>query len=177
MELSRQLPEEISFSGYEISQAAYQLCLANQKDNIRFYLADLLVTDSPSYDLLLMIDVIEHVEDIFGFLRGLKSKAAYKLLHIPLDFNLINLLRPQILTNMRREIGHIHSFTRETALALLSETGYEVLDWFYTPGAIELSSTTRKMARLNPLRKLGFRINPELTVRLLGGYSLMVLTQ
>jgi 2-polyprenyl-3-methyl-5-hydroxy-6-metoxy-1,4-benzoquinol methylase len=33
------------------------------------------------FDLILILDVIEHVEDYFSFLRDLKSKSQYKLIH------------------------------------------------------------------------------------------------
>lgn len=39
---------------------------------------------------------------------------------------------------MRRSVGHIHYFTKETALALLEDTGYRVIDHGYTWGATEL---------------------------------------
>jgi SAM-dependent methyltransferase len=175
--LAQALPAGTAFYGYEISQAAFQLCLERQAVNLHFYLADLLQTENPPFDLLLAIDVIEHVEDVFGFLRRLRPKAGLKLFHLPLDFTLINLLRPHILTEMRQSIGHIHYFTKDTALAILAETGYQGIDWFYTPWAFELGSTTRKMARLNGARRLLFHLNPDLAVRLLGGFSLMVLAR
>jgi hypothetical protein len=108
-------------------------------------------------------------------LRRFRSKARHKIFHIPLDFTVVNVLRPNILLNLRKQVGHIHSFTKDTALALLEETGYEVLDWFYTPWAFELDSTTRKIARLNPLRRIAYPLNADATVRLLGGYSLLAL--
>ena len=173
--LARVMPASTSFYGYEISEAAFQLCLEQQASNLHFYLADLLQAENPPFDLLLAIDVIEHVEDVFGFLRRLRSKAGLKLFHIPLDFTLINLLRPHILAEMRQSIGHIHYFTKDTALAILAETGYQVIDWFYTPWAFELASTTRKMAQLNAPRRLLFHLHPDLAVRMLGGFSIMVL--
>jgi SAM-dependent methyltransferase len=176
-ELSRSMPASTQFYGYEISELAFRMCSQWQADNLHFYLADLLETSAISFDLLLAMDVIEHVEDVFGFLRGLKSKGRYKVLHIPLDFHLISLLRPQILPNLRRQVGHLHYFTRETALVLLEDTGYEVLDWFYTAGALELASTTRKMAWLNGPRRFLYRLQPQLAVRLFGGFSILVLAQ
>lgn len=175
--LAQAMPADTALYGYEISEAAFQLCLERQAVNLHFYLADLLQTEHPPFDLLLAIDVIEHVEDIFGFLRHLRPKAGLKLFHIPLDYTLINLLRPNILIEMRRSIGHIHYFTKDTALAILAETGYQVIDWFYTPWAFELGSTTRKMARLNGVRRLLFHLRPDLAIRLLGGFSIMVLAR
>ena len=36
---------------------------------------------------LLMDTVLEHLEDYFGFLRKLKTRATYKVFHIPLDLS------------------------------------------------------------------------------------------
>jgi hypothetical protein len=69
--------------------------------------------------------------------------------------------------------SHIHHFNKELALAALRKTGYEVVDAFY-PTMFPYS----KLAKLaKPLRQLAFRLNPDLTVRALGGYSLMVLAR
>jgi hypothetical protein len=77
----------------------------------------------------------------------------------------------------RRELyGHIHYFTKETALATLKDAGYELLDYFYTPRCIELAKeTVLKIARLP--RRVCFAIHQDLTVRILGGYSLLVLAR
>ncbi len=57
----------------------------------------------------------------------------------------------------------------------LKDLGYEVLDYFYTAGSIELRAKSRKnyVARLP--RRLFFAIHPDLAVRIMGGHSLMVL--
>lgn len=175
--LSQCLPGSIALHGFEISEAAYSLCKQWQVGNLHFHLEDLLEKPSVFFDLLLVIDVIEHVEDYFGFLRKLRGKAHHKIFHIPLDFNLINLLRPQILPNMRKNIGHIHYFSKETALASLEDTGYEVVDWFYTPCAFELASTTRKIAMFNLPRRILFVLRPDLSARIFGGFSIMVLAK
>jgi len=61
-----------------------------------------------------------------------------------------------------------------TALETLRDVCYEVLDHVFTPRCIELGEeTTQKIARLP--RKICFAIHQELTVRILGGYSLLVL--
>jgi len=85
------------------------------------------------------------------------------------------LLRESRLIGMRKEVGHIHYFSKNIALALLEELGYEVIDYFYTPSSIELKPSSVMMTILKPIRKIFFLINKDLTVKLLGGYSLIVL--
>ena len=71
---------------------------------------------------------------------------------------------------------HIHYFTKETALRSLSDTGYQVLDYFYTPRSIEFASEPGEKALTLP-RKLCFAIHRDFAVRLLGGFSLLVLAR
>ena len=123
------------------------------------------------------IDVFEHVEDYFSFLRKLKTKAKYKIFHIPLDLSVSTVLRSSPIIKSRQVVGHIHYFTKETALETLKDTGYEIIDYFYTSGSLELPNLGQKTNLLKIPRKLAFLVNKDLAVRLLGGYSLMVLTK
>jgi hypothetical protein len=130
------------------------------------------------FDIILVIDVLEHIEDYFSFLRSLRNRGTYKIFHIPLDMSVQALLRMSPILKSRENVGHIHYFTKETALAILKETGYEIIDYFYTPGSLELSSRQSFKSLLLKLpRKLGYSLNKDMAVRILGGYSLMILTK
>jgi hypothetical protein len=72
-------------------------------------------------------------------------------------------------------VGHLHHFTKETALAALEDCGYQIIDYFYTGGTVDLPSRTIKTKLAKLPRKLFFKINQDLAVRTVGGYSLMVL--
>jgi hypothetical protein len=54
--------------------------------------------------------------------------------------------------------------------------GYQVLDHFYTPRCIELAKQTIQKIAVLP-RKISFAIHQDATVRVLGGYSLLVLAR
>jgi 2-polyprenyl-3-methyl-5-hydroxy-6-metoxy-1,4-benzoquinol methylase len=175
-QLQSQLPEAAEFYGYEISPQGFALCAERANERLRFYCEDLLASDVGPFDLLLCIDVFEHVEDYLGFLRTLRGKARSQIFHIPLDINAQAVARAGPVMLERELVGHLHYFMKETALATLNDTGYEVVDWFYTPGA--LNNPRSMKARLASLpRKICSLINRDLTVRLLGGYSLLVLTK
>ena len=121
-----------------------------------------------------MLDVFEHVEDYIGLVRAVRSKARQKLFHIPLDLSVQAVLRRNGLLLRRDHHAHLHYFTKETALRTLTDVGYTIVDYFYTPRCIELGDLlVQKIARIP--RKLSFTISPDLTVRVLGGYDLMVL--
>ncbi len=176
-QLSVQYGNNIKFYGYEISPQAFELCNKKSKANLTFELSDLLKDDGSYFDIVMAIDVFEHVEDYFGFLRKLREKAEYKIFHIPLDLSVQTVLRSSPIIKGRKFVGHIHYFTKETALETLKDTGYEIIDYFYTGGSLELPNRGWKADLLKIPRKLAFSLDEDLAVRLLGGYSLMVLAK
>jgi len=100
----------------------------------------------------------------------------HKIFHIPLDLSVQWLWRCTPIMREREHAGHLHYFTRETALATLEYAGYEVLSWSYTPGAIANPRSLKAKLASRP-RRLLFTLNQDLVVRVLGGYSLLVLAR
>lgn len=181
-EILRQLQEkmdtECSFWGYEISPQAFELAKIRENERLHFKLADFRQEDS-FFDLILLVDMIEHLENCFSFLRDLKSRSQYKIIHFGLDLSVQSILRPKALLGFRStggHVGHVHYFTKGMALAMVEDLGYEVLDYFYTRRPISLSRTFEKKL-LQLLRILFFPIHKDLAVRVLGGYSLLVLAK
>jgi len=123
------------------------------------------------------MDVIEHLEDYFSFLREIKSKSHYTLFHIPLDLSVQTVLRRNGLLKVRESYGHIHYFTKELAIQSLEDVGYEVLDYFYTARATELPTHEIRRNLLKLPRKLLFALNRDLATHMLGGWSLLVLAK
>lgn len=177
--LTNSYDTNVLFSGYEISPQAFQICQRKEKQNLRFFFKDLLAAaeGEPSFEVVMAIDVFEHIEDYFGFLRKLRAKGKYKLFHIPLDLSVQTVLRSSPILKSRTKVGHINYFTKDTALATLKDTGYEVVDYFYTSGSLELPNRGWKADLLKLPRKLLFSIHHDLTVRILGGFSLLVLAK
>ena len=174
--LATRLPAGTSFTGYEISPQAHLLSRKKSRSHLDFRLANLL-DEAVTFDVAMAIDVFEHVEDYFDFLRRLRPRGRYKVFHIPLDLSALALLRGGPLLQLRRGVGHIHYFSKDTALAALEETGYRVIDWHYTSGRTELPNLGWKTRLLKGPRQLFFHLNPDAAVRVLGGYSLMVLAE
>ena len=167
----------VSFTGYEVSPQAFHLCRAKEKERLHFHLGDLLLQDEAYFNVVLAIDVFEHVEDYLGFLRRLREKGQFKIFHIPLDLSVQTVFRASPIFKQRRSVGHIHYFTMETALAALVDTGYEILDHFYTSHCIDLPAMSFKNLLAKMPRKGAFQLHRDLAVRIFGGFSLMVLTQ
>lgn len=173
----RMTDKSIQFSGYEIAPDAFKLAQTREKENLHFYREDLLLTNN-KYDLLLMIDVFEHVDDYLGFIKNCSTKADYKIFHIPLDISLWS-----VLTNYpigaRKRVGHLHYFMKDTALATLEDAGEQVVDWFYTPGVMELYAKDMNFSEkiINGLRRFLYWLKPDLGVKAFGGFSILALTR
>ncbi len=169
--------ESTRFHGYEISSQAFEKCQTKATDRVSFRLEDLLESEDSAFDVVMAIDVFEHVEDHFKFLRALRSRGQYKIFHIPLDLSASALIRSTPLIEVRRAVGHLHYFTRATAIATLEETGYEIVDEFFTAGSLVTVGSGLKTSLLRLPRRLAFALSPEYASRVLGGFSLMVLAR
>ena len=175
--LSTHLEPSTRFFGYEISPNAYKICSQKANERFTFKLANLLDETDVRFDLVMAMDVFEHVEDYFGFLRKLRDKAQYKIFHIPLELSAQEVLRGKPLLNARRNVGHIHHFSKETALATLEDCGYTVLDHFYTSGRTDLGGLGWKSQLMRLPRQALYKVNQDAAVRTLGGYSLLALAR
>ena len=176
VELSKAFPD-VQFSGYDISPQAYGMAVAKKSSKIDFHLKDLLAEENTHFDVVSIIDVIEHVEDYMGFVRKIKNYGRLKVFHIPLDLSVQSLTRMSPIMNLRKDVGHIHYFNKDIALAALADCGYKIMDWRYTASRLELpNQAISSQLMANPRRWL-HKISPDLAVRIFGGYSLMVLAE
>jgi hypothetical protein len=163
------------FSGYEVSPHAFKLCAQREGEKVKYFMSNLLESDD-KFDVLLCIDVFEHVEDYMGFLKQLKAKSTFQIFHIPIDITVSSVLRNTMMYE-RHKVGHLHYFTLETALASLRDCGYDIVDYAFTRSFDELPSRTLKAKLAKIPRKLLYAVSPKLMVKLLGGCSLLVLTK
>jgi cyclopropane fatty-acyl-phospholipid synthase-like methyltransferase len=175
-QLQENLDRECVLWGYDISPQAIALAKTRASQTIHFELGDLAQEKGKLFDLILVLDVIEHLADYFSFLRKLKGKGRDTIFHIPLDLSVQTVLRKNGLTKRRDMYAHLHYFSKETALRALRDTGYQVLDYFYTPRSIDFGLTPGQFLLKLP-RKVLFAIHEDFAARLLGGYSLLVLAR
>ncbi len=165
-------------SGYDISPQALALANKRSSDKINFYNEDLTTKENVTADLVLVIDVVEHVDDYYGFLRKLKSKSKYFVFHIPLDLSCRTVMKPHVMLQQRQSVGHIHYYTKEMVQWALKDTGYEVIDWVYTKPVVDVEpagSIKRSIKKI--LRNFSFAMNQDWSVKKWGGYSIMVLAK
>jgi SAM-dependent methyltransferase len=171
------LPENADFHGFDIAPDAITRARKRECDRLHFHNQDLFTT-TQHFDLLLVMDVVEHVPDYLGFLERCKARARFKIYHIPLDLHASSIIRASFL-NTRKTIGHLHYFTAESALASLADTGHEIVDFRYTDGGMALArlhpSVQRTVANLG--RRLVSVFSTRWAARLFGGYSLLILAK
>src|SRR2546427_3547696 len=175
-QLQVQMDPQCLFWGYDIAPAAIELCRSRENDRLHFRLADVVNEPNARFDLLLVLDVLEHQENYFSFLRDIKPLAPYKIFHQVLDLSVYSLLQRDGLTKRRRVLEDLHFFTKDTALQALLDENYEILDWFYAPRSIYRSSRMAEKIRQLP-RALCFTFHKDFAVRLLGGYTLFMLAR
>ena len=173
--LQKYLNDDCVFWGYDISPQAFELSSGKENASLKFQLADLTKEKDRFFDVILLLDIIEHLEDYFSFLRDLKTKSRYKILHIPLDLSVQAVIRKHGLNHVRQIYGHLHYFTKNLALEMLADVGYEVIDYCYTARALEIPSKQMMRNLINVPRKLLSAVDRDLASRILGGWSLLVL--
>lgn len=131
-----------------------------------------------SFDIGLLMDVVEHVENPWELVRRVKSRCAYVIFHIPLDASWLTECF-NLYTHKTKTMGHIHFFTRRQALAFIRNCGMEILSWrltaaFAEPSAYAIDGRHRTLWYA---RKILSFLNPSLCASLLGGYSIMIMAR
>lgn len=167
--LSNDLGPEVECIGFETSPHGFEACRTKATPRLRFLHAD-PSTMELRFDVVLALDLLEHLEDYPGFLRRLRDKGTYKVFHIPLDLSVQTVLRTDPLLHARAVGRRRHFFSKETALGALRDAGYEVIDARFT-------ASPHRAGWRSLVRSTLFRINEDLAARLLGGYSLLVLAR
>jgi 2-polyprenyl-3-methyl-5-hydroxy-6-metoxy-1,4-benzoquinol methylase len=159
--------------GYEPMPEAFAVAKQRETDRLRFVNGSVEDIADTVFDLALCFDVFEHVEDCYQFLRSLRRIASGFLFHIPLDMSVQMVARMKPIMRARASVGHLHYFSKDTALQTLVDCGFRIGGWFYTCGA-EGNYGGRAYQLLKWPRKIAYCVHKDLAVRFLGGYSLMV---
>ncbi len=165
-------------TGYDISPQAIELAAKKTSGKISFFNEDITAKENGRADLMLVIDVVEHVDDYYGFLRKLKAKSDWFVFHIPLDLCCRTIVKPHVLLQQRQSVGHIHYYTKEMVEWALQDTGYEIIDWVYTKPVVDVEpagSFKRLVKKI--LRNISFAINKDRSAKKWGGYSMMILAK
>lgn len=184
--LQQHLANDCHFYGYEISPQAIELAKARENEHLQFFLADFKQEKNAYYDLILLIDVLQHLEDSYEYLRSIKPRSEYKIIQVPLNISAISALQNTVIGDN----GHINFYTKDIILRILQDCGYQVIDHFYT-----LAEHETTLWSLNPRKLLGkmkrltihglkilpaqlfYCIHKDLAVRIFGRWRLIVLVR
>jgi len=177
VQLEKKFPGTEGFYGFDISKDAFQIASPKETGKIHFELFDLSGSNNPDlhFDVLLVIDVLEHIPDYFTFLKGIQNKSIYTVFHIPLDMSVWSLFREKMLIESKNRVGHIHAFTEEFILDMLKDHGFDIIDKIYTPPTYTHTSFKQKIT--HGIRNFLFFLNKKMASKTIGGYSIMVLTK
>jgi SAM-dependent methyltransferase len=137
-QLHFKLPDTTHFFGYDIALDAINLAKTREKSRLQYFNENFFDSDK-HFDLLLVIDVAEHVENYYDFLKQCRKKADMMILAIPLDVSVRTTFSPQIVKGRRDTFGHIHYFNANTALLALENCGFEVIDHFFVSISLEMN--------------------------------------
>lgn len=158
--------------GFDVTDTPLEMARKEWK-GVEFVKGD--ISDSGRYfDIGLLIDVVEHVENPDEFVRCAASNCRYLVFHIPLDDNYNFKVRRKY-EYLVRTFGHIHYFNARSCLEFLKRTGVRVIASRYTPGFMLPSSRVHLPAKVAFVpRLIAYCVSKPLSARILGGYSLMV---
>ena len=174
--LRSHLPMEPRLTGYEIAEQAIELAPSERRATIEFINGS-HEGDDRRFDLVLALDVFEHLEDYYGFLRSLRKKAPLAIFHIPIDTAVTSVLRPGPVLRSYRKVGHIQHYTPTLALEALRHVGYRIVDHEHTiPARVAVPTSIR--GRLGKAARLSLaRLDLDLGARLVPGFPLLVLAE
>lgn len=175
-ELSRHLPGSPSLVGYEISPQAVGMVPDDRRQRIEVVHGS-HDADARTFDLMLALDVFEHVEDYYGFLRSIQSKAPLAIFHVPIDTAVTSVLAPGPILRSAKVVGHIQHFTRATALEALRHAGFEIIDAWHTVPARDHTPTSTRQRVGRTARLLAARLDVDLAAKWLTGFPLLVLAR
>lgn len=174
-QLQLKMDPECRFWGYDIAPEAIRFARSRENEHLKVELADFGEVETPHFDLALVLEVLDHIEDYLGFLRMLRTRATWKIIGFSLDITVQSSLRTGVYQGWRDKLRHLHHFNKEIALDTLRHCGYEVVDSCYGPWPNQSSGLGALV--LKTVRGATFAIDQDLSARLFGGCNLVVLAR
>jgi SAM-dependent methyltransferase len=157
------------WEGWDPAVDAIERARRREGGHLQYVCGDLLQSERRA-DVLLALDVVEHVADDVAFLEALRERAPVAIFRFPLDLSVLDVLRPgPRLLRVGPRYGLRHLYTRELVLQRLNQAGYRVIHERYHRIPVP------KPGWSDRLRVRAAQLAPHGAARWLGGFSLMVL--
>lgn len=164
---------EATFVGYELSSDAQSFWKERKNRTNLSYSSENLLESDKSADLVVCLDIFEHIEDYFGFLRALRTKGDKFIFNVPLDMNVMKIITPG-LRYAREEVGHLHYFSEYTAIKTLENCGYKIMDSKLSVSYISTMPRNVRQLFVLPIRLLSLSFGRSFAAKVFGGISLVV---
>jgi SAM-dependent methyltransferase len=159
------------WEGFDLAPEAVRRARKTEGEGLSFVEGDFLQSERRA-DLILCLDVVEHVADDAAFLAALRERAPAFVFRLPLDLSALDLVRPARLLRIRERYHHRHFWTRDLAAALLRDAGFVVQHERYD----RVPPVGGRRSRAADVVRRGLvRVVPHPAVTLLGGFSWLVL--
>jgi SAM-dependent methyltransferase len=172
--MARRYPDAI-VHGYDVSEDAARFWPRRSGPQLQYFKADYASVDR-RYDLATCLDVFEHVEDYFGFIRAISRNSRHVIFNIPLDMNVLKLISPGI-RRARQTVGHLHYFNEYSATETIKDCGLEIQDRILVnPFFSTMPRNVFQWLALVPRASLAL-VSKRLCSTLIGGHSLVVLAR
>jgi len=167
---------DFSLSGYDIAPNAVELAKCATKDKrIKFSIGS--VKDiKDKYDIVFLMDVVEHVTDPYWFLESVRDIAPLVVMHIPIEQSLAHAILSRPLQSYEL-FHHVHFFSIETLRLLIQETGYEIVKMQFSSAFSKLlySPGHPLLTAARAVRYCSYKIAPRMSGILMGGEVMVVL--
>ena len=167
------------FDGYDINPDAIKEAKKNSS-KLSFFNEDFVNLKEAKRDLIIAADVFEHVQDTYKFLKKLKDKGDFFLFNIPLEISLLSMIRKKnIFKHSFENVGHLHFYTKRTALLTLENIGFKILNCNLVNNRFEEFKKNKKLHSLiiNIPQYILEKLGKDLACSIFGGYSLVVLAK
>lgn len=118
--IRKDFPDDVAFTAWDVGYTDEDLRTLPRAENVR------LVRElgAEKHDALLLFDVLEHVEDDAGFLRGLVTDhlepAGYALVTVP--------AQPWLFSNHDRQLRHFRRYAPRSIESVINRSGLQIVE-------------------------------------------------
>lgn len=164
--------------GIDISSKIIDIAIKNdQKKLVRWIKSDIFQLNIVKYDLVIAIDIIEHIQDDRKLLKKISDFGKFFIIKVPIEDNLVNKFI-KFLTNNKvdpnrdteKKYGHIHHYSEKSFTDMLVGSNYNIikLEYMYLPKRSKLGWEIIRIL-LMPL----WVVSKKLYVLLNGGFIIV----
>jgi len=139
MEVAKELKIQKSV-GIDISNKMIEKAKEIDKDNlVQWEVADIFKYKlSSEFDLVLCVDILEHLEDDLGFLEKVSEIGKYAIVKTPLERSLFSrfLVRLRIFDpweDTKERYGHLQHYDEKSLTSLIAESGFTIEESISVP--------------------------------------------